>query len=58
MIRKVRSHITQNEDLIFERSSAGKIGYQLPTLDVPEVDPAVALALQSLQCQCVNDCTP
>jgi glycine dehydrogenase subunit 2 len=43
MIRKVRQHITQNEDLIFERSSPGKIGYQLPSLDVPEVDPAKAL---------------
>src|SRR5581483_10611169 len=40
MIKKVRSHISQNEDLIFERSSPGKIGYQLPPLDVPEVDPA------------------
>jgi len=43
MIRKVRSHITQNEDLIFERSSPGKIGYQLPELDVPAVDPASLL---------------
>ncbi|HWF09109.1 MAG TPA: aminomethyl-transferring glycine dehydrogenase subunit GcvPB [Bryobacteraceae bacterium] len=43
MIRKVRSHPTQNEDVIFERSSPGKIGYQLPPLDVPEVDPAAAL---------------
>jgi glycine dehydrogenase subunit 2 len=43
MIQKVRQHITQNEDLIFERSSPGKIGYQLPPLDVPEVDPANAL---------------
>jgi glycine dehydrogenase subunit 2 len=43
MIKKVRSHITQNEDLIFERSSPGKIGYQLPPLDVPEVDPVAAL---------------
>jgi glycine dehydrogenase subunit 2 len=43
MIRKVRSHISQNEDLIFERSSPGKIGYQLPPLDVPEVDAAEAL---------------
>lgn len=43
MIRKVRQHISQNEDLIFERSSPGKTGYQLPPLDVPEVDPAQAL---------------
>jgi glycine dehydrogenase subunit 2 len=43
VIRKVRSHITQNEDLIFERSSPGKVGYQLPGLDVPLMDPAEAL---------------
>ncbi len=40
---KVRSHLTQNEDLIFEQSSPGKVGYQLPALDVPEVDPVAAL---------------
>ncbi len=40
---KVRSHLVQNEDLIFEQSSPGKTGYQLPELDVPEVDPATAL---------------
>src|SRR6185437_3031580 len=40
---KVRSHLTQNESLIFERSSPGKNGYQLPPLDVPEVDPAAVL---------------
>lgn len=38
MIRKVRPHITQNEPLIFERSSPGKKAYQLPDLDVPAVD--------------------
>ena len=43
MIKKVRSHITQNEPLLFERSSPGKKGYQLPDLDVPAVDPAQAL---------------
>ena len=43
MIRNVRPHITRNEDLIFERSSPGKKGYQLPELDVPEIDPAGAL---------------
>ncbi|MCC6390633.1 MAG: aminomethyl-transferring glycine dehydrogenase subunit GcvPB [Bryobacterales bacterium] len=40
---KVRSHINQNEPLLFERSSPGKKGYQLPELDVPAVDPAAAL---------------
>jgi glycine dehydrogenase subunit 2 len=43
MIRKVRTHINQNEPLLFERSSPGKKGYQLPELDVPAVDPVDAL---------------
>lgn len=43
MIEKVRPHITQNEPLLFELSSPGKKGYQLPDLDVPSVDPAKAL---------------
>ena len=49
MIKKARSHPTQNEDLIFERSSPGKIGYQLPALDVPEVDPAQALGASNVR---------
>ena len=49
MIKKVRAHPTQNEDLIFERSSPGKIGYQLPALDVPEVDPAQALGADNVR---------
>ncbi|MEJ7709558.1 MAG: aminomethyl-transferring glycine dehydrogenase subunit GcvPB [Pyrinomonadaceae bacterium] len=28
--------MTQNEALIFERSQAGRVGYRLPSLDVPE----------------------
>ena len=43
MTSKVRSHITQNEPLIFEHSSPGKTGYQLPPLDVPAVDAAACL---------------
>ena len=43
MIKKVRQHINPNEGLIFERSSPGKLGYQLPDLDVPAVDPGAAL---------------
>jgi glycine cleavage system P protein (glycine dehydrogenase) subunit 2 len=43
MINKVRPHITQNEDLLFERSSPGKVGYQLRALDVPAVDAAATL---------------
>ncbi len=38
MIKKVRTHPTQNEELLFERSSPGKNGYQLPDLDVPTID--------------------
>ena len=49
MIRKVRSHLTQNEGLIFERSSPGKIGYQLPELDVPAVDAAVTLGAANVR---------
>jgi glycine dehydrogenase subunit 2 len=43
MIKKVTPHLSQNELLIFERSSPGKKAYQLPALDVPAVDPAEAL---------------
>jgi glycine cleavage system P protein (glycine dehydrogenase) subunit 2 len=34
-VRVARPHITRNEDLIFERSRAGKSGADLPPLDVP-----------------------
>ncbi|HXP83319.1 MAG TPA: aminomethyl-transferring glycine dehydrogenase subunit GcvPB [Bryobacteraceae bacterium] len=43
MIKKVRQHPNQNEQLLFEISSPGKTGYQLPELDVPPVDPSQAL---------------
>ena len=43
MIKKVRTHPTQNELLLFETQFARKIGYQLPDLDVPTVDAAEAL---------------
>src|SRR5215217_6421442 len=36
-ITKVTSHISQNEQLIFERSQTGRIGYRLPALDVDEI---------------------
>jgi glycine dehydrogenase subunit 2 len=49
MIRKVRQHISQNEPLLFELSSPGKIGYQLPELDVPAVDPAAALGAENVR---------
>src|SRR5665213_343056 len=35
---KVSSHISQNEGLIFEKSSPGKKAYRLSQLDVPAVD--------------------
>jgi len=37
-IKKVTSHPSQNEDLIFERSQAGRVGYRLPKLDVEETN--------------------
>ncbi|HKW99642.1 MAG TPA: aminomethyl-transferring glycine dehydrogenase subunit GcvPB [Bryobacteraceae bacterium] len=49
MIRKVRPHITQNESLLFEKSSSGKIGYQLPPLDVPPVDAAAVLGADNVR---------
>jgi len=42
-IRKVSTHISQNEGLIFEHSSPGKRAYRLRSLDVPEVDAAAEL---------------
>ena len=42
-IGKVRPHQTQNEGLVFEKSSPGKKAYKLPPLDVPEVDTAALL---------------
>ena len=38
MIKKVTQHLSWNEPLLFERSSPGKRGYQLPELDVPPVE--------------------
>ena len=35
-ITKVTNHISPNEQLIFERSQPGRIGYRLPALDVEE----------------------
>jgi glycine dehydrogenase subunit 2 len=41
--KKVRSHQTQNEALIFEKSAPGKCACKLPALDVPAVDSAALL---------------
>jgi glycine dehydrogenase subunit 2 len=43
MTRKATRHLSQNEGLIFEKSSAGKAAWKLPPLDVPEVDTATLL---------------
>jgi len=42
---KVRPHQTQNEGLIFEKSSPGKRAYKLPPLDVPAVDVSSCLGV-------------
>jgi glycine dehydrogenase subunit 2 len=49
MIRKVRTHVNQNEPLLFELSSPGKKGYQLPELDVPAVDPAGTMGAENVR---------
>src|SRR3984957_12037535 len=49
MITKVRQHLSQNEALLFERSSPGKKAYQLPELDVPPVDAAEALGAENVR---------
>ncbi len=49
MIKKSLPHIVQYEPLLFERSSPGKIGHQLPPLDVPEVDPEKVLGASNVR---------
>src|SRR5581483_6715049 len=49
MIEKVSKHIVQNEPLIFELSSPGKRGYQLPELDVPPVAPDQVLGRNNVR---------
>jgi glycine dehydrogenase subunit 2 len=41
--KKVRTHVSQNEGLIFEKSSPGKKAYRLSHLDVPAIDAAAEL---------------
>src|SRR3979490_1240266 len=41
--KKATTHVNQNEDLIFEKSSPGKKAYRLAELDVPAIDPAALL---------------
>jgi glycine dehydrogenase subunit 2 len=42
-IKKAGRHTSQNEGLIFEKSSQGKRAFELPPLDVPAIDMAKAL---------------
>src|SRR5271155_3417555 len=42
-IKKAERHTSQNEGLIFEKSSAGKRAFELPPLDVPSADAAKSL---------------
>jgi glycine dehydrogenase subunit 2 len=42
-ITKATRHVSQNEGLIFEKSSPGKRAFDLPSLDVPAVDPQEVL---------------
>jgi len=48
-IRKSTPHVNQNEGLIFERSSAGRAGYDLPALDVPAADLPLALGSNNVR---------
>lgn len=50
-IGKVRSHQVQNESLLFEMSSPGKKGYQLPGLDVPAITPEEALGAGNVRAE-------
>lgn len=49
MMRKALPHIVQDEHLLFEHSSPGKIGYQLPALDVPAVDAEAVLGERAVR---------
>lgn len=48
-IKKVTSHPSQNESLIFERSQTGRVGYRLPKLDVDEVNLAEIIPAELLR---------
>ncbi len=49
MIKKVSKHIVQEEPLLFEMSSPGKVGYQLPPLDVPTVNAEQVLGADNVR---------
>ncbi len=46
-IRTARPHVNRNEDLIFEQTSPGKSGVELPPLDVPAVSPEKLLGAET-----------
>ncbi|HME01180.1 MAG TPA: aminomethyl-transferring glycine dehydrogenase subunit GcvPB [Terriglobia bacterium] len=50
-IKNARPHMTRNEGLIFERSSPGKSGAELPPLDVPAVPLEEALGDEFLRAE-------
>ncbi len=54
MIKKVISHLVQDEALLFELSSPGKRGYQLPELDVPKLDARQALGDENVRSEIPN----
>jgi glycine dehydrogenase subunit 2 len=49
MTPRVQPHISLHEPLLFERSSPGKLAYQLPELDVPAVDASEALGADNVR---------
>jgi glycine dehydrogenase subunit 2 len=48
-IKKATRHTSQNEGLIFEKSSPGKRAFELPPLDVPAANPARSLGAHHRQ---------
>ena len=46
-IRTARPHVNRNEDLIFEQTSPGKSGVDLPPLDVPAASPEELLGAEA-----------
>jgi len=50
-IREAGSHVTRNELLVFERSSAGKVGAELAPLDVPAVSPTELLGEENVRAE-------
>jgi len=48
-VKDARPHMTRNESLIFERSTPGKTGAELPPLDVAAASPADALGEEFLR---------